>query len=405
MFKKTTTNDKPYKPMNSQERERELKELENALADLRLGINIDDIDFDNYERIFQQAKTSAEIEQPNVPENLQISTARQNAIKLTLAFKTITQANEYLSRFKTIYPNSTQIMHDACLFNLPRKNKWNISLWQEIISQQKPGSPADYIMRILPLICKVEEYVEKNREKLVNTIEDNVRSGYEQRFASEFDKISVEGYESFREKLVNQMMTEKLSLINKGVKNEFSSYLLSQLGFASGKPLSKENLEKLKFRKENLKDSDIDEQETLKLKWTNKYRVIVETKINTEYPKIDTISMHEYIKYRMNEHERVINTIIKDKSQNILSVSTPISTIKEYLKDQIYQRAHENPKAAELFFQHDMPEELFNQYLSLIPQNDNASIPDVIINGEEIDKAYSEFYLCKLDPDDPRCAI
>src|SRR5207253_6469099 len=89
----------------------------------------------------------------------------------------------------------------------------------------------------------------------------------------------------------------------------------------------------------------------------------------------------------------------------LLSVHTPTETLLRWLNKLCYARAGENLAAAKLFFEYNVLEKYFNEYLDLVPKDDPIAIPPVTILGEDISIDYKDYYLQKLDCFDPRAAL
>lgn len=89
----------------------------------------------------------------------------------------------------------------------------------------------------------------------------------------------------------------------------------------------------------------------------------------------------------------------------LLHPNTPLEVLVKYAAQLTYARANENLAAAQIFKHKKMPEEAFNEYLGLIPQDDPTLIPLVEIEGSSIHRDYKQFKLSKLDPRDPKAAI
>lgn len=100
---------------------------------------------------------------------------------------------------------------------------------------------------------------------------------------------------------------------------------------------------------------------------------------------------------------KTIAALIESKTKVLLSKTTPIDQLAYYASQVCYAQRQTNPKAAEVFFQFYMPEELFNVYLKLVPQDDPVLIPDTRIEGNLFGD--SNYVLYKLSPSDPRAAL
>lgn len=81
-----------------------------------------------------------------------------------------------------------------------------------------------------------------------------------------------------------------------------------------------------------------------------------------------------------------------------------INEINEIASGLSYARGAENPKAAALFRRYGKSEENFNKYLELVPK-DSDEIPNVVISGESLSPELKGYYIKKMDPSDPLCAL
>ncbi|MFZ5805595.1 MAG: hypothetical protein ACOY3I_00090 [Verrucomicrobiota bacterium] len=66
--------------------------------------------------------------------------AEMNAYKLSVFFKNEQEADRYLTQFKEKWNtgNSLQIVHDACLFNLPENGLWTSKRWKGLVLKYGP---------------------------------------------------------------------------------------------------------------------------------------------------------------------------------------------------------------------------------------------------------------------------
>lgn len=110
-----------------------------------------------------------------------------------------------------------------------------------------------------------------------------------------------------------------------------------------------------------------------------------------------------YIKEYFAQNAKTIQANCASKFPNILSANTPVSALARYAVD-CYERGKENKETADQFFKYGLGEKEFNQYLQLKPQDDPSQVPELMIEGTEIDPAYEGYYIKKLNSRDPRAA-
>lgn len=125
------------------------------------------------------------------------------------------------------------------------------------------------------------------------------------------------------------------------------------------------------------------------------------------------VEKQAYISSQTEKQKAHLEHLIKREIELILSGETPVKVLLEYCQHVAYDRAHENLLASGIFLDQSMSKFAFVTYLDL-PKRDSDQIPPLItqdepipilINGESIDPSYSNLYLTKLSPSDPRCAV
>lgn len=81
-----------------------------------------------------------------------------------------------------------------------------------------------------------------------------------------------------------------------------------------------------------------------------------------------------------------------------------VKELTEVYSSLTYARGDEHPEAASLFRRYGMSEIDFNKYLDLKPKDSN-NIPYVMVGGNRISPELKNYYIKKLDPRDPMCAV
>jgi hypothetical protein len=81
------------------------------------------------------------------------SGAELHAYKLSVFFGCVEKALKYLALYRETHKNSTQPVHDACLFELPKKGYWNIDFWRKMMEKYHFSAKK---MNILSLAADLE---------------------------------------------------------------------------------------------------------------------------------------------------------------------------------------------------------------------------------------------------------
>lgn len=305
------------------------------------------------------------------------------------------RAMQYLTQFKAQHPKSTSPLLDACLFSLPpSEDEWDVNLWRSIIFKQNPTSPNDLIMRLLPFAGKIEKYVAQNKTQLEKEIRESTIEEMKQRFSRQFDKLQISSTEN------NQNITPKeAKLLQETIDKQFNFYL--RTGILPKTKVTTEQTRQLKEKKDNLTPTDLQALARITAEVNQAHHI---KKIKGTPLSITNLDKTKYVTQELEAAAETIGAIVKQRVEQLLSPTTPLTTLEKYAELAVYARAHQNPRAAALFFAERIPEETFNHYLSLIPQDDPIKIPPVMIDGKTISPEYAGYYLTKLDPHDPRAA-
>ncbi|WP_454783640.1 hypothetical protein [Legionella sp. WA2024007413] len=364
---------------SSEEQARELAALPKVISDYK-GFSQD-----AYLELLRLTLRAAETEEYYQPQIERIKSARIRAQKLVIAFGTVGAALKYLENFEKQFPQVQNKIHDACLFGfLPVT--CNLNLWRGIIKHNFPTHANSPIFRLLPLATRIEKYVKENTVHLERTIQEDVSQKCKQRF--------VRDYESLFKLRDMQLPTKKIA---KETNKKFDVYIRQLLSYPLIGQLNA--VQQQQFEKKRMELSD--KKEEIKNLIEDKYQIKLKKK-NDAKSTPTLISLEDYIEAKMKENKKEIEATVKSR---LLSPRTPISVLFSYAKYKAYTRANENLEAAELFLQYGMPENVFEQYLDLIPQDNANYIPDLFISGESISADYKGYYLKKLPSSDPRAAL
>lgn len=276
-----------------------------------------------------------------------LDAAKDHAVKLIAAFGDVEKACSYLSRYEQQSKPSdlVKLLNDACLFSLPQ-TPWDMKKWQALLAIHHQGHPNDLIMRIFAFADKIEKYLIDNRETFRQTLKDSLISKEELKFSQQYD-------------------------MQPPTKEE---WIAQQVAL----------------------EPDKEKHEQRKKEWETKYDELILTDPNQV--------KENYINARLERIKQKIGHRVFSAEKKFLSTKTSISTLLSYTGNVCYADAQKNPKAAEVFFAHGNSENLFNEYLSWVPQDDPHYIPDIRIEGKEIHPSYERYYLKKLSSADPEAA-
>lgn len=132
----------------------------------KYNLSLNNLDLNTYKALLPLTLEASKNEQATLPAQEQKEIAILHAIKLAILFGNEKLAKEYLERYKKRTPDSKQLVHDACLFSLPSGDQWNITLWREMLKKQKPSSPRDMILRLLPMAENIQAYAIENSKPM-----------------------------------------------------------------------------------------------------------------------------------------------------------------------------------------------------------------------------------------------
>jgi ankyrin repeat protein len=366
------------------------------------GYPIDGFNHTEFVKLFPLILAAAKHESKNTDA---FQEARVHTLKLIIVFGTFEQALNYLklyeSRSKLENRKQEQLVHDACLFNLPTTNNWNIDLWRQIVFNHSPARENDLALRLFSNADKIEKYVIDNIEMLKTENHELVASDFEKRAADDFthnESYKEQGIDAY----IESNLQKKYKVINREVEHEFDLYMRKELGLPLEEKFSLPSQQVLSAAKKNLSPQYIAKRKEMENNIKKRYQ----QKFADEYAGLSQNKQkHEYIKQRLESSATMINTIASELNQNILTTKTPITTIYKYAKSITYKNANKNPEAAAIFFENQMQEKYFDEYLKLKSVDDPQQIPALNIVGEIIDPSYKGYYLKKLSPSDPRAAI
>lgn len=130
----------------------------------------EDVDFETYKQLTTLTIAACNEEQKGLNEQEKQSMAYDQAFKLAALFENYKNAAAYLERFKQGQKkrsHSTQLVHDACLFNLP---EGNLRLWRGLINHYHPNKPEDKLMQLLSLSKEIEDYVASHKTEILENM-------------------------------------------------------------------------------------------------------------------------------------------------------------------------------------------------------------------------------------------
>lgn len=343
-----------------------------------------------YEQLLPLMMLANQIEDPNQDAEL-------HARKLATLFNSFEDAIAYLERFECNSKELRLYVHDACLVSVPEGANWDIKLWQELARKHLPNPTLE---KALPFARKIEDYVKNNRKRLEEELERKFREEYKLRIAREYDKTIKGQSLSWVEYLAQQQKISEKS-IGKIVNHDFDIWLRERHKLPLG-TLSQHERSTLKNLYKNLTIEEKEKQKTI----LKTHQEAFERKLKDEFEKTRPHqTKSDYINSQLQKQEGIIRANLKAKFQNILSPNMDPETLFQYLKHLCFSNAAKNPRAAEIFLEHGISEEVFEHYLELKPVDDPRLIPDVLIDGAKIHIDYAQYYIKKLLSSDPRAAI
>lgn len=373
-------------------REQIVAKLQKTLSSFSLTNIENTIKFEDYIKLLSIVRMAYSREKNGVPE--------EHAAKLLLAFGNYDAAIAYLKRYQSTFPSRPQLIHDACLFSLPKEG-FSMQLWQTLAKRHMPNTDFE---KIYSNAHKIEVYVKDNSAKLEETARLKVLKNAELRFDEEWKKKQSMDHKSLPDlkTYIEQKIQKEGKKIQQVVNKKLSHLLIQKLRqsgqIKSENKLSPEELQILKSYQASEEAANLKEEIIKQI--TDEWKINLEK----EYQSLtqNNICKKDYIQSRMKEEKAIIEGNINDAIKNLLSEHTSILILLDYMAHTSYKRSSENEFAAALFFEHGIPEEEFEKYLNLKP-SEESNIPDIFIDGDTI--GYPGFYLKKLSSKDPRAAI
>ena len=352
-----------------------------------IELNSDTSNSDN--ELFQFLLQKEQIEHRGFSAEQQNENARVHAHKLAVLFGNLDSIKGYLDRFQKLHKNTRQLVHDACLFNIPTGDNWSPERWRKLIADAQPSSPQDTILRLAPFFAKIEAYIanKENKSRILTVLTEIISKNYERELKEEFHNI--QDFDLFFNKRYSKKIRKE---VDKILENEARRFLAQN---DRGK-LNAESHKKIKqFKQENIKQIT----DTV----TEQYKGIAQEELQNLWSKTQTED--QYIDEKLKKNKHIINRKSEDAYKKLLSLKTSLPVIAQIANQIVYDRASENPEAAALFFKYSIPEAKFDEYLSLKPLDDEKSIPNVTLFGADINPSYADYRLQKLSPSDPHAAI
>lgn len=131
--------------------------------------------FKAYRDLLPLTKLAVEEEQHDLLATHKEYFARLHAIKLAILFGSFKYAVMYLTHFEKAMSKAPRFMliHDACLFTLPKGKVWDIPKWQQILKNNMPNKPSDKVMRVVTFAPEIEQFTKEKGFSLTNKININ----------------------------------------------------------------------------------------------------------------------------------------------------------------------------------------------------------------------------------------
>lgn len=326
------------------------------------------------------------------------------AAKLIIAFGTHKAAKAYLDRFQKAHPNSREPFHDACLFNLPSANEWDLPYWRQLIKQANPLDAHHLVFKLFPFADKLQNKLQNDPQALHQFISQKVSEEYKTRYAEEYDRYGATDRKTFLEHTIETEWQNKEAHIKKLVT------FRAQVAMGFREAFSKE--EKTEFFQNLQKKQDALEAQKDALRTEIEQEVLdgitqkSTTKVNQAYDGFEACKTKEvYVQGRMKQNQIEIARTTQIRIKQVTSQKPNLMELRDFLATFSYARAQENLHTAHLFQAEFVTEKFFNQYLDLKPVDDPKQIPPMAITGESIHPDYAGFTIEKLSPFDPEAAI
>lgn len=342
------------------------------------------VSIEDYKKLLILMKIAYADEQNGDPE--------EHAYKLLRTFGNFENAIQYLKQFEALRHSHIQMVHTACLFNLPTLEREQWKLWQRLA--QKFMLDARF-GKCLANAAKIEAYVKENRKTLEEEAQAKAIARYEHQLSLDYDKLAPQTPLDLKEYIAKKMEQSKATS-EAEAKKRFSHNTLEKLKIV-GKPSASQ---KEDLKSYNKSEVGLEEQKKTKEIVMQEYR----EKFTKEHAQLfsENENKQKWIAKRLEKDKAIIRGNIENAKKLILSEGTSLETLMDYYSNTSYANAKRNPTAALLFFENGMNEDEFNRYLTLVPV-DSDQIPDIQIEGSKT--GYPNLYLKKLSPQDPRAAI
>lgn len=332
----------------------------------------------------------------------------EHAFKLICLFGTQERALDYLKKFKKENPTITQLVHDACLFTLPKDNKWTLKIWRELGIKYMPNKQ---FIKVLGRASEIEQYITTIRTKMEKEWDEQITQKWHEKFEKKYEEIAAKDY-SEENDYINLHIEKLQSKINSTINKQFDFHAKETLGISSKISLASKKLIAEEIQKIiDYKQSTAGKEQLKKITelTLNDFRTTLKEQYHSNKDNIK-LDKKTYIEKCFEENAKLIEDEKNLAKHNILSGNTALDLLLNYNASCSYQRANEHFFAAKLFLEYGLSESDFNSYLSLkkqdsdlIPPRVNKDEIPILVDGQDI--GYPGFYLTKLSPENPKCAI
>ncbi len=315
--------------------------------------------------------------------------AKMHAYKLAVIFGDVKPALEYLaSYYKENHNLSSQAVHDACLFEVPQNDKWDLFSWRQLAASFLKDSSFRKA-GIIGRASQVQEVLLKEKKFVLS-------------YGNTPTPKSIDVQEAQLEKTkaqVKELESQKKDL--KPEEEERLEKIKAQIE-AMNKDIERLQSEIIKFKVVQLEQtkSKSKELETQKIKFERQKRTDKQDFKPEEEESLKAIKAQ--IGAINKDIQLLQSEILKLKKDLPLLSEVSLEILKSTNLALKYKQAHEDEEAANLFNTYGVSEENFNYYLELKKRakNSDAFIPPVFIEGKDF--GLEGCYVVKLSKDDPK---
>lgn len=237
-------------------------------------------------------------------------------------------------------------------------------------------------------------------------MDEKINQKWNEQFEHQYKEMMLKNF-SEENDYINIHLEKLKPKIQGKINKQFDFQTKETLGIPTSRKLTVEEVQKIIAHKQS--SSGIEQLKKITEMVSDEFKNALkkEYHVNKGFFNLDKKT---YIEKCFEENLKKISDEKKNRQKDIFSENTGLELLVEYNANCTYPRARENLAAAKLFLDCGLTEGAFDLYLSLKPQDSNLIPPlvnkdeiPVLIEGKEI--GYPGFYLTKLSPENPKCAV